>query len=317
MLWRSNRAAVDESVAERIAQITWPTHSQPFSPQESVEWGGDHVAEVLSAQFSFVATTQVMVLVQFHGTPIALVGFAGDVRPTYGRMVLLEVVTALENLAEAEYLRQEAVMYRDLLNRHEEALIVATERGQIKGATPSGWKALSRAQNGERGTVVKQSEQQIPNEIAVAVYAGEPPTLNGVTIAGTRVGGAELVEDLVLYRFQQTDSTELSSFDEAAKRLTPAQSQVLRLLLRGLHYKEIALRLGNSAHTVHHHVSAILERLDCSDKLELLAKFQVRTERSQPRKKSFPVPPLTQAPVVEDYPQPVKRRSATQRKAGT
>jgi DNA-binding NarL/FixJ family response regulator len=52
-------------------------------------------------------------------------------------------------------------------------------------------------------------------------------------------------------------------------RLTPREQEVLRLLARGYLYKEIALRLSISAKTVEAHVSAVLRKLQLSNRHEL------------------------------------------------
>jgi DNA-binding NarL/FixJ family response regulator len=52
-------------------------------------------------------------------------------------------------------------------------------------------------------------------------------------------------------------------------QLTPREQEVLRLLARGYLYKEIALRLGISAKTVEAHVSAVLRKLQLSNRHEL------------------------------------------------
>ncbi|MEA2317042.1 MAG: hypothetical protein QOD44_1231 [Solirubrobacteraceae bacterium] len=58
--------------------------------------------------------------------------------------------------------------------------------------------------------------------------------------------------------------------DEAAlDHLTPREQEVLRHLARGYLYKEIALRLGISAKTVEAHVSAVLRKLQLSNRHEL------------------------------------------------
>jgi len=51
--------------------------------------------------------------------------------------------------------------------------------------------------------------------------------------------------------------------------LTPREREVLRHLARGYMYKEIALRLGISAKTVEAHVSAVLRKLQLSNRHEL------------------------------------------------
>jgi DNA-binding NarL/FixJ family response regulator len=57
--------------------------------------------------------------------------------------------------------------------------------------------------------------------------------------------------------------------DDALDHLTPREREVLRHLARGYMYKEIALRLGISAKTVEAHVSAVLRKLQLSNRHEL------------------------------------------------
>ncbi|MEA2228290.1 MAG: hypothetical protein QOF04_1920 [Solirubrobacteraceae bacterium] len=57
--------------------------------------------------------------------------------------------------------------------------------------------------------------------------------------------------------------------DDALDHLTPREREVLRHLARGYLYTEIALRLGISAKTVEAHVSAVLRKLQLSNRHEL------------------------------------------------
>jgi len=248
-----------------------------------------------------------MALVQYQGSPVALVGFAGAVRPTYGKMVILEVVTALENLAVMESLRQEADIYRSLFNRCQGAVVVATEKGRISTATMAGRTLLSRAENGERGALLKKSEQVVATEISSAISFGEVIELNGVTITGSHLGDPELIEPVIVYQLRDSQPYNAVGVEEAAQRLTPMQTEVLRLLLRGLQYKEIASHLGNSSNTVHHHVSEILRRLSCADRVELLTKFQVSVESTNTQREKRSVSTLSQVQFIEDIPRTSKK----------
>ena len=57
--------------------------------------------------------------------------------------------------------------------------------------------------------------------------------------------------------------------DPELDQLTAREREVLRLIARGYLYKEIALRLGISAKTVEAHVSAVLRKLQLSNRHEL------------------------------------------------
>jgi DNA-binding NarL/FixJ family response regulator len=57
--------------------------------------------------------------------------------------------------------------------------------------------------------------------------------------------------------------------DSDVDQLTPREREVLRHLARGYLYKEIAQRLGISVKTVEAHVSAVLRKLQLSNRHQL------------------------------------------------
>lgn len=57
--------------------------------------------------------------------------------------------------------------------------------------------------------------------------------------------------------------------DEELDRLTPREREVMRLIARGYSYKEVAKELVLSIKTVESHVSAVLRKLQLSDRHEL------------------------------------------------
>jgi DNA-binding NarL/FixJ family response regulator len=97
------------------------------------------------------------------------------------------------------------------------------------------------------------------------------------------ISGAELAE--AIERVREGDavfSPRLAGFvldafageppapaDADLDQLTPREREVLRHLARGYLYKEIALRLGISAKTVEAHVSAVLRKLQLSNRHQL------------------------------------------------
>jgi DNA-binding NarL/FixJ family response regulator len=64
--------------------------------------------------------------------------------------------------------------------------------------------------------------------------------------------------------------------DEDIDQLTPREREVLRHLARGYLYKEIAQRLGISVKTVEAHVSAVLRKLQLSNRHQLSRWAQAR-----------------------------------------
>jgi DNA-binding NarL/FixJ family response regulator len=59
------------------------------------------------------------------------------------------------------------------------------------------------------------------------------------------------------------------SFDPELDQLTPREREVLRLIARGYSYKEIASELAISTKTVESHVSAVLRKLQLSNRYQL------------------------------------------------
>jgi DNA-binding NarL/FixJ family response regulator len=64
-------------------------------------------------------------------------------------------------------------------------------------------------------------------------------------------------------------SIEVAAVDEDLDRLTTREREVLRLIARGYTYKEVAKQLFISVKTVETHVSAVLRKLQLSNRHEL------------------------------------------------
>jgi DNA-binding NarL/FixJ family response regulator len=73
----------------------------------------------------------------------------------------------------------------------------------------------------------------------------------------------------VLDAFAGPAPTGAGDADPDLDQLTAREREVLRHIARGYMYKEIALRLGISAKTVEAHVSAVLRKLQLSNRHEL------------------------------------------------
>ncbi len=70
-----------------------------------------------------------------------------------------------------------------------------------------------------------------------------------------------------------------------------------------------------SNYTARNHVSVILAALGCQDRLELIARYRRNTPASDEIQKLRPVPPMFDAPTIEDFPGP-SRRNGRKRKEG-
>jgi len=114
--------------------------------------------------------------------------------------------------------------------------------------------AIIRA--GARGYVTKTISGE---ELAEAVRR----VAQGDAVFSPRLAG------FVLDAFAGTASLPPAQVDPELDQLSPREREVLRHIARGYLYKEIALRLGISAKTVEAHVSAVLRKLQLSNRHEL------------------------------------------------
>ena len=114
--------------------------------------------------------------------------------------------------------------------------------------------AIIRA--GARGYVTKTISG---DELADAVRR----VAEGDAVFSPRLAG------FVLDAFAGAASLPPAEVDPELDLLSPREREVLRHIARGYLYKEIALRLGISAKTVEAHVSAVLRKLQLSNRHEL------------------------------------------------
>jgi DNA-binding NarL/FixJ family response regulator len=113
--------------------------------------------------------------------------------------------------------------------------------------------ALIRA--GARGYVTKAISGEELVDAVHTVAAGDAvfsPRLAGFVLDAYTAGGGRA-----------------SSGDDELDQLTPRERQVLRLIARGYTYKEVAGELAISIKTVESHVSAVLRKLQLSNRHQL------------------------------------------------
>lgn len=105
---------------------------------------------------------------------------------------------------------------------------------------------------GARGYVTKSISQEDLVEAVRRVAAGD-------AVFSPRLAG------FVLDAF----TGDVATSDEELDRLTPREREVMRLIARGYTYREAAAELYLSVKTVETHVSAVLRKLQVSDRHEL------------------------------------------------
>ncbi len=88
-------------------------------------------------------------------------------------------------------------------------------------------------------------------------------------VAQGDAGFSPRLAGFVLDAFAGAASLPPAEVDPELDQLSPREREVLRHIARGYLYKEIALRLGISAKTVEAHVSAVLRKLQLSNRHEL------------------------------------------------
>ena len=124
------------------------------------------------------------------------------------------------------------------------------------------------------------SVSDAPEDVIAIIRAGArgyvTKTISGAELADAvrRVAEGDAVfsprlAGFVLDAFAGAASLPPAEVDPELDQLSPREREVLRHIARGYLYKEIALRLGISAKTVEAHVSAVLRKLQLSNRHEL------------------------------------------------
>ncbi|WP_435111277.1 response regulator [Nocardiopsis synnemataformans] len=115
---------------------------------------------------------------------------------------------------------------------------------------------LAAVKAGATGYLVKSAGREELLDAVRRVHVGEAVYTPG--LAG-----------LVLGEYRRLSSADHSREPEAPE-LTPRETEVLRLVAKGLAYKQIAQRLGISHRTVQNHVQNTLTKLHLHNRVELV-----------------------------------------------
>ena len=183
----------------------------------------------------------------------------------------VEIVGEAGSVAEAVPLIRELDPDVVLLDVHlpdggGEAVIaaVAQERPGVKflalSVSDAAEDVIGVIRAGARGYVTKTISREELKDAVARVAEGDAvfsPRLAGFVLDAFRAG-------------------EPVGTDAELETLTSREREVLQLIARGYRYKEIAARLGISAKTVEAHVSAVLRKLQLSNRHELSRWAQER-----------------------------------------
>ena len=140
---------------------------------------------------------------------------------------------------------------RQLLTAHPAARVL------VLSASAERQDVLDAVTAGASGYVLKSAELR---ELAEAVLA---------TAAGRAVFTPGLA-GLVLGEYRRLSAQRDRAGGPAAPALTSRETEVLRLVAKGLTYPQIAVRLGLSPRTVQNHVQNTLTKLQLSNKAQLV-----------------------------------------------
>lgn len=116
-------------------------------------------------------------------------------------------------------------------------------------------KVFEALKAGASGYILKKHGSQKIIEALKELYHGGSPM------------SADIARKVVTAMHEQEDQHDNSSI------LTKRETEILRLLAKGLLYKEISLQLGISNNTVKQHIHNIYEKMHVQNRTEALNKF--------------------------------------------
>ncbi|MEU3020822.1 response regulator transcription factor [Nocardiopsis sp. NPDC007018] len=141
------------------------------------------------------------------------------------------------------------------------ALVSLAEPPRVLVLSASGESddVLAAVKAGATGYLVKSAGREELLDAVRRVHAGEAVYTPG--LAGLVLGE---------YRRLSAGGDPARDERERAPELTPRETEVLRLVAKGLAYKQIARRLGISHRTVQNHVQNTLTKLHLHNRVELV-----------------------------------------------
>ncbi|MEU0493795.1 response regulator [Nocardiopsis changdeensis] len=127
----------------------------------------------------------------------------------------------------------------------------------VLSASGAGDDVLAAVKAGATGYLVKSAGRDELLDAVRRVHRGEAVYTAG--LAG-----------LVLGEYRRLSSSRERDADDGAPALTPRETEVLRLVAKGLAYKQIAERLSIAHRTVQNHVQNTLTKLHLHNRVELV-----------------------------------------------
>lgn len=112
---------------------------------------------------------------------------------------------------------------------------------------------------GAKGYVLKKSEDQPVAEVILQLIDGASPI-------------SASIARYLLVKLHDEEPTQQQHDNPAANLLTEREAQVLELVAQGYRSKEIAEKLGNSYHTIVHHIRIVYDKLAVTSRAQAIHK---------------------------------------------
>lgn len=143
---------------------------------------------------------------------------------------------------------------------------------QVIVTVPGAWSSTPRPDGsvlligGETADILALSQANLPSWGVISPDA--PAEVLGAAIRALAHGLVVTLPQVQLALLNRPAQSQSAAMQNAVEPLTPREIDVLRELAEGLTNKQIARKLGLSAHTVKFHVSAIYGKFGASNRAE-------------------------------------------------
>ncbi len=281
-------------------------HQEGRSSEEAEKLWMDRVIGFLAYQYQDVAKTRATAMVWGRCEPVAVLGVIAESAFPGIQAVNDDYAEALFRIHQTENLRQEMTALRHIIAAWRQPFLVVRGDGSIVAGTEAGWDGLHAYMS--RRPSRKSPILQLPAAMVSALVNGCAIQLGKVDVTVSVLPDMERETTWPLFTvtLSPKPSTDAPSLEGRLRTLTRSQRAVYGLMVSGYRNKEIAAQLGVSHHTIVHHVTAVLAKMACPDRLQLMAaaaQSAVQTELVAP-------PMIADAPTKPDLKVAVAPRQA-------
>ena len=283
--------SVDSLVTGQIGEI--PEGGGLTGEEAQAVWRAK-VTSLLTYQYPEVSQTKATAIVWGRLEVVAVVGVTSDPPFSEVQGVADDVAETLYRVHQTELLRQEVVALRYVITKWSHPFLIVRDDASIVTGTEGGWDALYSYLR--RRPVGKNPVFKLPGSLADklgrsgSINLGAYEMLGGVMPDSKR----ETARPLHLVTLSAKRIPASVTHDSRLHTLTPSQRAVYLKMVAGLRNKEIAAAMGISVNTVVHHATAILSKMNCLDRLQLMA---AAADQSESRKKTTAPPLEASSPV--------------------